>query len=83
MRSSSASIETQSDGSAQTEEEEEDEKKRSCNLFIYCENDESQIELLPSEFKFVEFDAWVRSRFGLLPHVKLQYCNEHKRGFYI
>ena len=46
-------------------------------------NDESiKIDLNPHEFKFEEFDAWIRSRFGLNKDDKIQYSDAFLKGYF-
>lgn len=65
--------------SVQTEEESEDMSK-SSRVTVYFEAEETTVDLCACDFKFIEFDSWVRSRFGLAPLTKLKYCDTNKIG---
>ena len=83
-RSSSSHLsvsEDEDDGeeSIRTEEESEDMSK-SSRVTVQFEEEETSVEVFTCDFKFVEFDSWIRSRFGLSPLTRLKYCNEDRAG---
>ena len=67
------------EGSVQTEEESEDMNK-SSRVTVHFEDEETTVDICACDFKFIEFDSWVRSRFGLAPLTKLKYCNQNRIG---
>jgi hypothetical protein len=79
--SSSHLSEGEDDGedSIRTEEESEDMNK-SSRVTVQFEEEEISVEVFMCDFKFVEFDSWIRSRFGLSLLTGLKYCNENRAG---
>ena len=50
------------------------------SIIVVYENEKVEINITELEFSFIEFEYWIRSRFGIDKKEKLSFTNSKSKG---